>query len=121
MNISKLIDNQIIEFEHIEDYFFRYISIPEYDNIPIGVRKGKQEIINDIKSWHKSSTKALLEAVIEKLNLWLEEKIKDVKKANLETVEGELSRTVAVEAFKRVQDKLKEAGINLEELKSIQE
>lgn len=79
-----------------------------YDHTYFVVMSDERRLDSHILDWHKSSTKALLEAVIEELNLWLEEKIHDVKKANLETVEGELSRTVAVEAFKRVQDKLKE-------------
>jgi len=77
------------------------------------MKYGEQQDVQELRDWHKSSSKALIEAFIGELNVWLEEKIQDVNDIKLKTKEAELSRVMAVEAFKRVQSKLKEEINNI--------
>ena len=54
--------------EKFEDYFFRYFSIPEYDNINPEIKKDKQQFFNTLKSFLKQRELALVERIKESFN-----------------------------------------------------
>ena len=68
MNISKLIDNQIVEFDEKKQDLKDWLYGTVYKGYDLEeLSEVVQSDVDDFftKDWHKSSTKALLEAVIE--------------------------------------------------------
>jgi len=56
------------EKEMLEDYFYRYFSIPSYDEIPLEKRLGKKEFLEKYTSTLTKDRDARLIGEIEKLD-----------------------------------------------------